>query len=73
MQRRCNHAFPTVESLCFLHGPYKVVLRDSAVEKNRVEFRDASHPGYEFGIELSRVFGIGSLQNNVKKAIRLGK
>jgi hypothetical protein len=38
-----------------------------------VEFRYASLPGYEVGsrdTELSRVFGIGSLQNNGKKGIR---
>jgi hypothetical protein len=41
---------------------YKVVIKKSAVEK-RVEFRDASLPGYELGnrgMELSRVFGIDS-------------
>jgi hypothetical protein len=39
------------------------------VEKRRVEFRDASLPGYELGnrgIELS-----WQLQNNGKKGIRL--
>jgi hypothetical protein len=69
MQRRCKHAFKTVERLCFLHGTYKVVLQKSAVEKNRVEFRDASLPGYELGsrgIELS-----WQLQKNGKKGIRL--
>jgi hypothetical protein len=40
-----------------------VVIKKSSVEKGRVEFRDAILPGYELGsrgIELSRVFGIGS-------------
>jgi hypothetical protein len=40
-----------------------VVTKKISVEKNVVEFRDASLPGYELGsrgIELSRVFGIGS-------------
>jgi hypothetical protein len=35
-----------------------VVIKESSVEKNRVEFRDASLPGYELGsrgIESSRV------------------
>jgi hypothetical protein len=34
----------------------------TAVEEWRVEFRDASLPEYELGIELSRVFGIGSFR-----------
>jgi hypothetical protein len=41
-----------------------------------VEFQDASLPGYEPGsreIELSRVFRVGSWQNNGKKGIRLAK
>jgi hypothetical protein len=62
MQRRCKHALQTIEGLCFLRGPCKVVIKKCSVEKNRFEFRDASPPGYELGsrgIELSRVFGIG--------------
>jgi hypothetical protein len=39
------------------------------VEKWRVEFRDASLPGYELGIELSRAFEIDSCRNG-KKGIR---
>jgi hypothetical protein len=42
-----------------------MVKKKSSVEKNRVEFRDASLPGYEHGIELS-----WQLQNNGKKGIR---
>jgi hypothetical protein len=63
MQWRCKHALPTIERLCFLRGPCKVVIKKNSVESSRVEFRDASLPGYELGsrgIELSRVFGIGS-------------
>jgi hypothetical protein len=63
MQRPCKHAFPTIERLCFLRGFCKVVLNKNSVEKNGVEFRDASLPGYELGskgIELSLVFGTGS-------------
>jgi hypothetical protein len=40
-----------------------VVIKNSSVERSRVEFREANLPGYELGsrgIELSRVFGIGS-------------
>jgi hypothetical protein len=49
MQRRCKHAFPTIERLCFLSGPCKVVIQKSSVEavQRKVEFRDASLPGYE--------------------------
>jgi hypothetical protein len=71
MQRRCKHAFPTTERLCFLRGPFKLVIKKSSIEKNGVEFRDASLPGYELrsrGIELS-----WQLQNNGKRGIRLRK
>jgi hypothetical protein len=51
MQRNCKHAFTTIERLCFLRGPCKVVIKKSSVEKNRVEARDASLPGYELGAE----------------------
>jgi hypothetical protein len=40
-----------------------MAIKKVSVEKSRVEFREASLPGYEFGsrgTELSRVFGIGS-------------
>jgi hypothetical protein len=72
MQRRRQHAFPTVERLCFLRGPCKVVIKKGSVagicsiELSRV--RDASLPGYEPGsrrIELS-----SQLQNNGKTGIR---
>jgi hypothetical protein len=62
MQRRCKHTFPTIDKLCFLRGPCKVVI------KNGVEFRDVSLQGQEPGIELSY-----QLQNNGKKGIRLCK
>jgi hypothetical protein len=68
MQRRFKYAFPPIERLCFLRGPCKVVVKKSSVEKNLVEFRDASLQGYELGsrgIELSWQF-----QNNDKKGIR---
>jgi hypothetical protein len=68
MQRRCKHVFPTIERLCFLNGPCKVVIKDISAGK-RVEFRDASLPGYELGsrgIELTR-----QLQNNGKNGIKL--
>jgi hypothetical protein len=41
-----------------------------------VEFRDAILPGYELGsggVESSRVFRVGSWQNNGKKGIRRRK
>jgi hypothetical protein len=71
MQWRCNHAFPTIETMCFLLGSCKVVIEKGSVEKNWVEFRDASLPGYELGsrgIQLSR-----QLQNNGMKGISLWK
>jgi hypothetical protein len=58
MQRRCKQAFPTIERLCFLRGPYKFVTRKNSVGNSRVEFRAASLPGYELGsrgIELAVV------------------
>jgi hypothetical protein len=68
MQWRCKHAFPTTERLCFLRSPCKVVIKKSSIEKNRVEFRDASLPGYELG---SRGIPLSwQLQNNGKKGIR---
>jgi hypothetical protein len=30
MQRRCKHAFLTIEKLCFLRGPFKVVIKKSS-------------------------------------------
>jgi 2-iminoacetate synthase ThiH len=55
MQRRCKHAFSTIErqfSAWSVQSVYKEVL---------AEFRDASLPGYgsgSRGIELNRVFRI---------------
>jgi hypothetical protein len=67
MQRRCKHAFPTIERLCFLRGACKVVIKKSSVDKSRVEFRDASLPGYELG---SKGFELSwQLQNNGKKGL----
>jgi hypothetical protein len=41
-------------------------LGDASKQRSRVEFRDASLPRYELGIELS-----WQLQNNGKKGIRM--
>jgi hypothetical protein len=55
MQRRCKHAFPTTERLCFLCGPCKEVIKKSSeadrisMELSRVDFREDNLPGYELG------------------------
>jgi hypothetical protein len=71
MQRCFKHVYPTIERLCALRGPCKVVIKKSSVEKNRVEFREASLPGHELwirGIELN-----WQLQNNDKNELRCEK
>jgi hypothetical protein len=68
-QRISKQAFSTIERLRFLRCPCRGVIKgqrrsfERVVIKSRGEFRDASLPGYELGskgIQLSRVFGIGS-------------
>jgi hypothetical protein len=39
MQRRCKHAFPTIETLCFLRGTCSAVIQKNSFEKSRVQFR----------------------------------
>jgi hypothetical protein len=72
MQRRCKHAFLTNRKLSFLCGQCKVDIKKSLVESSRVEFRDASLPGYELGcreLEWSRDFGIGSCRIMARKEL----
>jgi hypothetical protein len=37
MQRDYKHAFPTIERLCSLRGPCKVVIKKSEVDSSQVE------------------------------------
>jgi hypothetical protein len=39
MQRRCKHAFSTIERLCFLRGPCRVFIKKSSAEKSWVSRR----------------------------------
>jgi hypothetical protein len=68
MQRCCKNAFSIIERLCFLRGPWKVIINKNSVEKNCVGFRGASLPRYELG---SRGIALSwQLQNNGKRVIR---
>jgi hypothetical protein len=69
MQRRCKHAFPTIERLCFLRGPCKEVIKKSSVEAVQGSESSFETPVYQLGnrgIELSRFFGIGSCRIMVR-------
>jgi hypothetical protein len=68
MQRRCKHAFPTIERL-FSAWSVQSGYEEEFSREVLVEFRGANLPEYELGcrrIELS-----WQLQNNGKKGIRL--
>jgi hypothetical protein len=68
MQQRCKSTFPTIQRLRFPRGPFKVVIKKC----RRVEFREASLPGFELGsrgTELGRVFGIDSRRRMGRKEL----
>jgi hypothetical protein len=37
MQRRCKHAFPAIEKLCFLRDPSKVVIKKTSVREESLK------------------------------------
>jgi hypothetical protein len=75
MQRRCKHAFPTIEKPCFLRGPYKVVVKKSSVETSRVEssFETTAHQDMSLEAEELNCVEYSELevQNVAKKGVRL--
>jgi hypothetical protein len=80
-QRRGIHVSSTIQTVFSVGSVPKGYKRHSQktrpsssreVEKSKVEFRDASLPGYELvsrGIELSRVFGVGSCRIMARKEL----
>jgi hypothetical protein len=55
-----------------MFGSIEISRVENSSRKGRVEFRDASLPGYELGsrgFELSRVFGIGSCKIMARKEL----
>jgi hypothetical protein len=68
-QRISKQAFSTIERLCFVWG-YKEVF--GSIKQYRLEFRDASLPGFELGsraTELSRIFGVDSCRMMSRKEL----
>jgi hypothetical protein len=71
MERRCKHAFPTIERLFFACSVQSVYKEEFSWEES-VELQDANLPGYELGsrgFELSRVFGVGSCREMARREL----
>jgi hypothetical protein len=51
MQRRCKYAFSTIETLCFLRGPLKVVIKKISVEKSQSSFETSACKDMSLGAE----------------------
>jgi hypothetical protein len=72
-QRISKHASLTTEVVFSMgsvqSGNMEVFSSTESIRKWKVEFRDASLPGYELGIDLSQVFGIGSCKIMTRKEL----
>jgi hypothetical protein len=76
MCKQHSNVFETIERICILRDPCKVVIKKGSVEINCVEFRDAILPKYgawSRGIEFSPVIGIGSCRIMARNVLEFEK